>query len=83
MSNQFWNQVKSKYRLGELIHGKVEHHAPFGIFVDVGDDAVHGRLRTMRRATSPHPSPKKSRVYRKRGAIAPVLPNQNGIFVLF
>jgi ribosomal protein S1 len=42
MSNQFWNQVKSKYRLGELIHGKVEHHAPFGIFVDVGDDAVHG-----------------------------------------
>jgi ribosomal protein S1 len=42
MSNQFWSQVKSKYRLGELIHGKVEHHAPFGIFVDIGDDAVCG-----------------------------------------
>ncbi len=40
MSDQFWNQVKSKYRLGELIHGKVEHHAPFGIFVDLGDDEI-------------------------------------------
>jgi ribosomal protein S1 len=42
MSDQFWNQVKSKYRLGELIHGKVGHHAPFGIFVDLGDDEVRG-----------------------------------------
>ncbi|MCY7324412.1 MAG: RNA-binding protein [Phormidesmis sp. CAN_BIN36] len=42
MSNQFWNQVKSNYRLGELIHGKVEHHAPFGIFVNIGDDMVRG-----------------------------------------
>jgi ribosomal protein S1 len=42
MSNQFWSQVKSKYRFGELIHGKVEHHAPFGIFVDLGDDTVRG-----------------------------------------
>ena len=42
MSAQFWNQVKSKYRFGELIHSRVEHHAPFGTFVDVGDDAVRG-----------------------------------------
>jgi ribosomal protein S1 len=42
MSNEFWSQVKSKYRLGELIHGKVEHHAPFGIFVDLGDETVRG-----------------------------------------
>lgn len=42
MSDQFWNQVKSNYRLGELIHGKVEHHAPFGIFVDIGDNLVRG-----------------------------------------
>ncbi|MGK7873546.1 MAG: RNA-binding protein [Xenococcaceae cyanobacterium] len=42
MSNQFWNQVKSKYRLGELIYGKVEHHAPFGIFVNIGDSTVRG-----------------------------------------
>jgi ribosomal protein S1 len=25
-----------------LIHGRVEYHAPFGIFVDVGDDTVRG-----------------------------------------
>ena len=42
MSDQFWNQVKSKYRFGELIHGRVEHHAPFGIFIGIGDDTVCG-----------------------------------------
>jgi ribosomal protein S1 len=42
MSDQFWNQVKANYRLGELIYGKVEHHTPFGIFVDIGDDVVRG-----------------------------------------
>ena len=42
MSDNFWNQVKAKYRLGELIHGKVEYHAPFGIFVDLGDENVRG-----------------------------------------
>ncbi len=45
MSDEFWNQVKSKYRLGELIHGRVEHHAPFGIFVDLGDDRVRGMIQ--------------------------------------
>jgi ribosomal protein S1 len=42
MSDQFWNQVKSRYRFGELVYGKVEHHAPFGIFVNIGDDTVRG-----------------------------------------
>jgi ribosomal protein S1 len=42
VSDQFWSQIKSKYRLGELIHGKVEYYAPFGIFVDLGDDTVRG-----------------------------------------
>ena len=42
MNDQFWNQVKSKYRLGELIHGLVEHHQPFGIFVNLNDDTVRG-----------------------------------------
>ena len=42
MTHQFWTQVKSTYRLGELIHGKVEHHMPFGILVDLGDNTVRG-----------------------------------------
>jgi ribosomal protein S1 len=45
MSDQFWNQVKSKYRFEELIHGRVEHHAPFGIFIDIGDDKVRGIMQ--------------------------------------
>jgi ribosomal protein S1 len=42
MSNQFWSQVKSTYRLGQMIYGQVEHHAPFGIFVNIGDQQVRG-----------------------------------------
>lgn len=42
MNDQFWAQIKSKYRFNELIYGKVEHHAPFGIFVDLGDETVRG-----------------------------------------
>jgi len=41
----FWNQVKSKYPLGELIHGKVEHHSPFGIFVNLDDEMVRGLVQ--------------------------------------
>ncbi|MDJ1177004.1 S1 RNA-binding domain-containing protein [Roseofilum capinflatum] len=41
----FWNQVKSKYPLGELIHGKVEHHSPFGIFVTLDDEMVRGLVQ--------------------------------------
>ncbi len=45
MSDRFWNQVKSNYRLGQLIYGKVEHHAPFGLFVNIGDDTVRGLVQ--------------------------------------
>ncbi len=45
MDNQFWSQVKAKYRLGELIHGKVEHHAPFGLFVSLNDESVRGLIQ--------------------------------------
>lgn len=45
MNDQLWNQVKSDYRLGTLIHGKVEYHAPFGIFVNIGDDTVRGMIQ--------------------------------------
>jgi ribosomal protein S1 len=45
MNDQLWNRVKSDYRLGKLIHGKVEYHAPFGIFVNIGDDTVRGMIQ--------------------------------------
>lgn len=45
MSDQFWQKIKSKYRLGELIHGSVEYHAPFGIFVSLDDEIVRGLVQ--------------------------------------
>ena len=42
MNDQLWNEARSKYRLGELIHGKVEYHAPFGIFVSLDSETVSG-----------------------------------------
>lgn len=45
MNEQLWNQVKTKYQLGKLIHGKVEFHAPFGVFVDIGDVNVRGIIQ--------------------------------------
>jgi hypothetical protein len=45
MNGQLWNQVKAKYQLGRLIYGKVEFHAPFGVFVDIGDLDVKGMIQ--------------------------------------
>jgi ribosomal protein S1 len=45
MSDQFWSQVKSSYRLGELVHGRVAYHMPFGILVDFGDERVRGLIQ--------------------------------------
>ena len=43
MNSQLWSQVKTKYQIGKLIYGKVEFHAPFGVFVDIGDENVKSR----------------------------------------
>jgi ribosomal protein S1 len=37
MNQEFWNSIESKYPLGKLIYGQVEFHAPFGVFVNLGD----------------------------------------------
>jgi ribosomal protein S1 len=42
MADQFWSTIKSRYRLGKLVHGTVEYHAPFGIFVNLNDETVRG-----------------------------------------
>jgi ribosomal protein S1 len=38
-------QIKSKYQLGQFVQGKVEYHAPFGVFVDLGEDSVKGLIK--------------------------------------
>jgi ribosomal protein S1 len=37
--------IKSKYQLGQFVQGKVEYHAPFGVFVDLGDNSVKGLIK--------------------------------------
>jgi ribosomal protein S1 len=45
MKNEFWNNIKSKYQLGDLVYGKVAAHKPFGVFVDIGDLQVKGIIQ--------------------------------------
>ncbi len=45
MSTTNWKQIKSKYKLGQFIQGKVEHHAPFGIFINIGETNVKGLIK--------------------------------------
>jgi ribosomal protein S1 len=45
MDNPILEQIKSKYRLGQFVQGKVEYHAPFGVFVDLGEATVKGLIK--------------------------------------
>ncbi len=45
MERQSWEQIKSKYKLGQFVQGKVEYHAPFGVFVDLSESSVKGLIR--------------------------------------
>jgi len=35
MDSASWEQIKSKYELGQFVQGKVEFHAPFGVFLKI------------------------------------------------
>jgi ribosomal protein S1 len=45
IDNQNWEQIKSKYKLGQFVQGKVEYHTPFGVFVDIGESLVKGLIK--------------------------------------
>ncbi|MBC6477522.1 MAG: RNA-binding protein [Hormoscilla sp. GM7CHS1pb] len=45
MDSNSWQQIKSKYELGGFVQGKVEFHAPFGVFVDIGESLVKGLIK--------------------------------------
>ena len=40
MDSASLEQLKSKYKLGQFVQGKVEFHAPFGVFLDIDDSTV-------------------------------------------
>lgn len=45
MESISWEQIKSKYKLGEFVQGKVEFHAPFGIFIKIDESSVKGLIK--------------------------------------
>jgi ribosomal protein S1 len=40
-----WDQIKSKYKLGQFVQGKVEFHTPFGVFVEIDQSLVKGLVK--------------------------------------
>jgi ribosomal protein S1 len=42
MDSNSWVQLKELHPIGTLIEGRVEHYAPFGVFVDIGHRQVRG-----------------------------------------
>ena len=45
MDNPSWEQIKSKYKLGQFVQGIVEFHQPFGIFVSLDKSSVKGLIK--------------------------------------
>ena len=45
MDSASLEQLKSKYKLGQFLQGKVEFHAPFGVFLDIDDSMVKGLIK--------------------------------------
>jgi ribosomal protein S1 len=45
MNGNSWQQTKSKYKLGQFVQGKVEFHAPFGVFVKIDESLVKGLIK--------------------------------------
>ncbi|MEB3219165.1 MAG: S1 RNA-binding domain-containing protein [Nostocales cyanobacterium 94392] len=45
MNSKTWEEIKSEYKLGQFVQGKVEHHTPFGVFVDIGESGVRGLIK--------------------------------------
>ncbi|MGB3293088.1 MAG: hypothetical protein WBB01_08885 [Phormidesmis sp.] len=45
MDGASWEQIKSKFKLGQFVQGTVEFHAPFGIFLNLDNASVKGLIR--------------------------------------
>jgi len=45
MDSKSWEQIKSKYKLCQFVQGKVEFHAPFGVFVKMDEFLVKGLIK--------------------------------------
>ena len=47
MNSTSWDQVKSTYKLGQFVQGKVGFHTPFGVFVNIDESLVKGLIKIV------------------------------------
>jgi ribosomal protein S1 len=47
MDDQTWENIKTKYKRGSFVQGKVTRHFPFGIFLDIGEPGVKALIRVV------------------------------------
>jgi ribosomal protein S1 len=45
MDSPNWEQIKSRYKLGQFVQGIVEFHTPFGVFVKIDQSSVKGLIK--------------------------------------
>ena len=45
MDSTSWEQLKAQYKLGQFVQGKVEFHAPFGVFLKIDESVVKGLIK--------------------------------------
>jgi ribosomal protein S1 len=45
MGSTSWEQIKSKYKLGQFVQDRVEFHLPFGVFVNIDESLVKGLIK--------------------------------------
>ena len=45
MDSTSWEQIKAQYKLGQFVQGKVEFHAPFGVFLKIDKSLVKGLIK--------------------------------------
>ena len=47
MEDKPWDAIKSKYKVGTFVQGRVTQHMHFGIFLDIGEPGVKGLVRIV------------------------------------
>lgn len=45
MDSKKWEQIKSRYKLGQFVQGKVEFYTPFGVFVEIDEPVAKGLIK--------------------------------------
>jgi ribosomal protein S1 len=45
MDSTSWEKIKSTYKLGQFVQGKVQFHPPFGVFVNIDESLVKGLIK--------------------------------------